>query len=58
MNLVDCVVTEVLAEPYEKYSVWWVLVRYNSWGHESDTTLMAKTKEEADRVKIGHKFLS
>jgi len=58
MNLVDCFVKEILSEPYQKYNKWWLDVKYDSWGRESKTELMLNTKEEAENIKVGHKFVS
>jgi hypothetical protein len=44
MNLVDCVVTEVLGNPEFKYSKWFVNVKYNSWGSISETEVMFDTE--------------
>lgn len=63
MNLVDCYVTQVLSKPYyddfgSTVWKWWVDVVYDSYGVKSRHTLMFDTKEEAESVKIGYRFLS
>lgn len=66
MNLVDCYVTKVLAGPQwacyddgvQRVEWWGVLVLYESWGRESESTLTFKTKEEADAVTEGYHFLA
>ncbi len=58
MNLVDCVVTQILSDPYIAYDKWWVKVKYNSYGREDVSTIMADTIEEARLITIGTKFLS
>jgi len=58
MNLVEAIVTKVLREPFEDYNKWWVKVEYICYGSKSETELMFKTKEEAEKVKIGYKFLT
>jgi len=58
MNLIDCVVVEVLGKPIEKYGKYWVHVRYNAWGTESTTDIMCNTLQEAEEIDIDYKFLS
>ena len=58
MNLLDAVVTKILSEPEFKYYKWFVDVEYECYGVIDDTSLMFETKEEANGVKIGHKFLT
>lgn len=58
MNLIDCVVTKVIGEPYEKYNRWWIKVEYDSWGMFCETELFFNTKEEVEKVNIGYKFLA
>ncbi|MEF3306650.1 hypothetical protein [Paenibacillus sp. GYB003] len=65
MNLLDAYVTEVLGTPrFEDYYkdegiVWWAVpVKYNSYGVVSETELTFKTREEAEKVKVGYHFLS
>lgn len=55
MNMVECVVTKVLSEPYHNY-MWCVDVEADSWGRVQKTTVYCKTKEHAEQVKIGYKF--
>lgn len=62
MNYLDGYVEEVLSEPYyDDYRSgifrWWVEVSYVSEGVGVITTLMFDTKEEAEAVKPGYKFL-
>jgi len=58
MNLLDCEVTVVLSSPYQidppKY--WFVDVKYNCYGRESETSVMLKTEVEADNVSVGYIF--
>ena len=58
MNLLDGYVVQILSEPYFEYDRWWVIVRYDCYGSISQSTLMFNTKEEADGVFIGYKFVS
>lgn len=58
MNLVDCYVTEILGEPVLKYGRWFLPVKADSYGRESETELMFDTEAEARSVKIGHHFLA
>ncbi len=58
MNLVDAVVTKVLAPPYFEHEMYWLKVEYESWGVLSQTELMFSTKEDAEKVKTGFKFLT
>lgn len=64
MNYLDgyVEVEEVLSEPYyDDYGSgifrWWVKVSYDCYGMGAVTTLMFDTKEEAEAVKPGYKFL-
>ena len=58
MNLLDAVVIKVKSQPFEDYGYWWVKVDYDCWSVKSETQLMFKTKEEAELVEIGYKFLT
>jgi hypothetical protein len=58
MNLVDCYVTEVLSQPYERNGLWCVDVKYNSWGHISRGKVFCVSEEEARKVSVGYKFQS
>lgn len=55
MNILDCVVTKVLSEPYFKY-MWCVDVEADSWGSVQKTTVTLNSKAEAEQVKEGYKF--
>lgn len=62
MNYLDGYVEEILSEPYyDDYGSgifrWWVEVSYVCYGIGAVTTLMFDTKEEAEAVKPGYKFL-
>jgi hypothetical protein len=61
MNLLDAVVKKVLSEPkfveYNGYQWWEIEVEYDCYGALSKTKLTFKTKEEAEKVKVGYKFL-
>ena len=62
VNYLDGYVEEVLSEPYyDDYGSgvfrWWVKVSYVCEGTESTITLMFDTREEAEAVKPGYKFL-
>lgn len=56
MNLTTHTVTEVLSEPVEKYNWWHVDVMADSYGRVAKTTVHVKTKQEADKVKVGYEF--
>jgi hypothetical protein len=58
MNLVDCVVVEVLGWPHEAHGKWWIPVCYDSWGRVSETKLMFDSEAEALAVSVGHQFLA
>jgi hypothetical protein len=62
MNLLDAVVTKVLSGPtFETYNgvSWWeVKVEYECWGSKSETCLTFPTKEDAETVAVGYKFLT
>lgn len=62
VNYLDGYVEEILSEPYyDDYGSgifrWWVKVSYVCEGTESTTILMFDTREEAEAVKPGYKFL-
>lgn len=57
MNLIDGWVTKVQGEPYYEYNKWWIKVEYVDEGRNGTSTLMFETKEEADNVQPGYKFL-
>lgn len=62
MNYLDGYVEEVISEPYYNdyesgISRWWVKVSYVCEGIRSTTTLMFDTREEAEAVRTGYKFL-
>ncbi len=63
MNLVDAVVLEVLGE-IQKFEyddckpLYEVRVKVNSWGREYETSWHGFSKEEAENVKVGFKFLT
>jgi len=64
MNLVDCVVTRVIKEPYQYKGegceqlteCWFVDVEYDSWGVTSVTSLMFMSREKAESITEGYKF--
>jgi len=58
MNLINCYVTEVLKEPYEKFGKWWLIVMYDGYGKIDVTHLMFDSKEDAQKVTVGYEFLS
>lgn len=58
MNLIDCYVIKIISEPYYKYNHWWLDVVYDSYGVESFTSIMKKSKEDIDKIKIGYEFQS
>lgn len=62
MNLVDCYVTKILDEPYflklpNDKEIWVLNVEYDCYGSMQEIGLIFETKEEADKVEIGYKFL-
>ena len=56
MNLVDCHVTKILSEPYYEYGFWWLKVRYDSYGVESETAIMRKENSDLENIEIGFEF--
>lgn len=56
MNLLDAFVTHRQGEVYFKYDKWWTPVEYVCWGRPGQGSIMSDTKEEAEAIKIGHKF--
>jgi len=57
MNLIDFYVTEVLGVPVLKYGKWFLPVKAESHGRESESELMFDTEAQARDVKVGHHFL-
>lgn len=57
MNLIDAKVTKVIGNPYFKYRKWWIKVESVDMGGSSKDNLMFDTKEEAEAVQPGYKFL-
>ena len=62
INLVDAIVKEIISvEEVDFLSngfKYLVKVVYDSCGVESETTLIFKTKEDAEKVKVGYEFLT
>lgn len=58
MNLIDAVVTKVYGEPVKLYNKWWVPCEYVSFGHTGTTRLMFESKEDAEAVKEGFRFVT
>lgn len=58
MNLLDCTVTEILGTPYQEYGKWWIRVRYDCYGRESETNLMMDTEDGINNIKLGFTFLA
>lgn len=58
MNLVDATVVEVTSKPYEQYGRWWLEVRSDCWGSETDSKLMFTSEEQALAVKKGYQYLT
>lgn len=61
MNLLDCTVTKVISAPIhrisEKNDYWYVAVESECCGDLSETRLTFTSKEEAEKVTIGFRFL-
>lgn len=58
MNLLDCVVTKILSEPFYEYGKWFLKVEYKCYGNSAETSLMFREKQYAEQVEIGYKFQS
>lgn len=56
MNTIDAVVVAVLEGPWREYGVWWLKVKAESWGRESESKLMFDTEAEARAVRPGYAF--
>lgn len=57
MNLVDATIVKILGPPNRKYGKWWIKVKVEAWGVESETHLMANTKKEIETYKVGSEVL-
>lgn len=53
MNVIDAKIIEIKSKPYVLYGRFWVDVKVTAYGRESDTEVMCKTLEEAEKVHIG-----
>lgn len=51
-------VTKVISGPYEEYGKWWVDVEYISWGVPGKSRLMFDSREQAQEVQEGFRFLT
>lgn len=62
MNLLEAVVTKIIDNPkyYRHNNVeWWIVeVEYNCWGTKSTRALYFKDRDEAEKIEVGHKFLT
>lgn len=63
MSVLENYVTEIIGKPYcHDYGSdnfkWCLKVKAVCYGDECESTLIFDTKEEADRVQLGDKFLS
>lgn len=58
MNLLDAWVTQIVGTPFKNYGKWWVAVVAVCEGVSLDTAIMCHTKEEAEKVVVGYKFLT
>ena len=61
MNLIDLKVIEVLTMPYqekisENNKKWFIKVKAEAYGRESNHVLMFDTKKEAQEIKPGYIF--
>lgn len=59
MNLIDLKVIQIKEEPYQIECIksnWFLKVIAESYGRESESILMFKTKKEAENIKIGYIF--
>lgn len=61
MNLIDAVVTNVIGIKYDDYGSgkyrWWVHVEYRDIGGTGEEEIMCNSKEEAENISPGYKFL-
>lgn len=61
MNLLDCTVTKVISAPIHRISehcdYWYVAVESECCGDLSETRLTFNSKEEAEKVAVGFRFL-
>ncbi len=61
MNLLGCVVTKVISAPIHRISehgdYWYVAVESECYGDVSETRLIFNSKEEAEKVAVGFRFL-
>lgn len=58
MNLLECMVTKILSEPYLMFDKWFLKVEYSSYGVNGKTTLMFDSFEIANKINIGHEFFN
>ncbi len=58
MNLLDAVVIEVLSEPEKKFGRWFVKVRSDIWGRVEEQEIMTNSRDEAEKIAPGYKYLT
>ena len=58
MNLVKVYVTEVIDEPYYKYSKWCIKVKAELYERTTEHELMFDSKDECLDIKEGYTFLA
>lgn len=60
MNLIDLKVIEILLKPFQlkeiENSKWFIEVKAEAYGRESNHNLMFDTKKEAKAIKPGYIF--
>ena len=56
MNLVDIEVIEILSPPEQNTWGWTVKVNQDSWGHVFQGSIYFKTREEAEKLKVGYVY--
>lgn len=60
MNVLECEITKILKEPYyyPARNVWVVEYEYDCHGQISTGKDWLKTKEDAEKFKIGYVFMA
>lgn len=56
--MLDAVVIEVLSEPEKKFGRWFVKVRSDIWGRVEEQEIMTNSRDEAEKIAPGYKYLT
>jgi len=52
----DCIIIEILSEPFEMHGKWWRTVKWVSWGCRGRCNIEFKSKSLAFDCRVKHTF--